>query len=445
MRVPFPGSGAFGALSAWSSFDTLLQRLDITTDPNFWDGLQSLIPYQDYFLESQYHDLEEGCETPTPNPPNLPNQQNPTNTPNPECLCANSPFYAYEIHGIECTEYRLLYWYHPDYLGHNEFITDNRGLPYQYFHYSAFGETLVEDNAHYGQFSSPYRFNAKELDQETGNYYYGARYYNPTWSVWLGVDPLANHPNQIDKSPYAFSWNNPIRLIDLDGRCPECEEIYSDPVIGLIHESSGGQIYQYSETRDENGNVTGAAWTGLGGTLKEAEAVAQMSDGGAVKNGKHNKRIDQASAIDATLGIVGGVGEVLVGIGGELFTAGLSTAILLDGAYRIGTNTAKLGVALSGDQALANAIPTNFGGLIGKIIDGYQGANILDVGIYQSSLGLANDIGVLITPAGNAGAIRAMAQSPSLWNGVGLVGSYYGSTYGAYNNAKSLNDNYERW
>ncbi len=130
--------------------------LDITTDPNFWDGLQSLIPYQDYFLESQYNDLSEGCEAQTPNPPNLPNLPNPPNSPAPECRCANSPFYAWQIHGIECTEYRLLYWYHPDYLGHNEFITDNSGLPYQYFHYSAFGETLVEDNAHYGQFSSPY-------------------------------------------------------------------------------------------------------------------------------------------------------------------------------------------------------------------------------------------------------------------------------------------------
>ena len=59
-------------------------------------------------------------------------------------------------------------------------------------YYSAFGESLIEKNMNYGQFSSPYRFNAKELDGETGNYYYGARYYNPVWGIWLGVDEGLN-------------------------------------------------------------------------------------------------------------------------------------------------------------------------------------------------------------------------------------------------------------
>ena len=106
--------------------------------------------------------------------------------------------------------------YHPDYLGHNEYITDITGRPYQHFHYSAFGESLIEKNTNYGQFSSPYRFNGKELDPETGNYYYGARYYNPVWGIWLGVDPLAHkYPSM---SPFVFTGNNPINAIDPDGR-----------------------------------------------------------------------------------------------------------------------------------------------------------------------------------------------------------------------------------
>jgi LysM repeat protein len=36
------------------------------------------------------------------------------------------------------------------------------------------------------------------------------------------VDPLADHPNQIDKSPYTAFWNNPIKYNDPDGRCPDC-------------------------------------------------------------------------------------------------------------------------------------------------------------------------------------------------------------------------------
>ncbi len=38
----------------------------------------------------------------------------------------------------------------------------------------------------------------------------------------MNVDPLVDHQNQIEKSPYAAMWNNPIKYNDPDGRCPEC-------------------------------------------------------------------------------------------------------------------------------------------------------------------------------------------------------------------------------
>jgi RHS repeat-associated protein len=67
-----------------------------------------------------------------------------------------------------------------------------------------------------GAYLNKWKFNGKELDAETGLYYYGARYYDPRSSVWLGVDPLGEkHPNM---SPYAYCANNPINLIDPDGR-----------------------------------------------------------------------------------------------------------------------------------------------------------------------------------------------------------------------------------
>jgi RHS repeat-associated protein len=120
---------------------------------------------------------------------------------------------------------RLMYYYHastslsagPDYLGHVEYITDLDGVPYQYFWYSPLGETLIEEKATRPgmHFDSPYRFNAKELDEETGLYYYGARYYNPMVSVWLGVDRLsAKYPAL---SPFNFSGNNPILFVDPNG------------------------------------------------------------------------------------------------------------------------------------------------------------------------------------------------------------------------------------
>ena len=40
------------------------------------------------------------------------------------------------------------------------------------------------------QFSTNFLFNAKELDNETGLYYYEARYLDPTGAIWLSVDPM---------------------------------------------------------------------------------------------------------------------------------------------------------------------------------------------------------------------------------------------------------------
>ena len=49
----------------------------------------------------------------------------------------------------------------------------------------------------------PYKFNGKEMDEETGLYYYGARYLNPVTSLWYGVDPLAEKFLQICSYPLA--------------------------------------------------------------------------------------------------------------------------------------------------------------------------------------------------------------------------------------------------
>ena len=67
-------------------------------------------------------------------------------------------------------------------------------------------------------YNSPFKFNGKELDEETGLYYYGARYYDPKVSFWLSVDPLAEKFPNI--SPYVYCNNNPILLTDTDGKEP---------------------------------------------------------------------------------------------------------------------------------------------------------------------------------------------------------------------------------
>lgn len=53
-------------------------------------------------------------------------------------------------------------------------------------------------------------------------YDYGARFYDPAIGRWHTVDPLADDVNQIDQTPYNYSWNSPVVLADPDGRCPWC-------------------------------------------------------------------------------------------------------------------------------------------------------------------------------------------------------------------------------
>ncbi len=107
--------------------------------------------------------------------------------------------------------------------------------PYQFFLNTPWGENLENQYAKsYTSFSSRFRFNGKEwegqdlrnkpvayfgegasLPRGQGNYYYGARYYNPKMSVWLSVDPLAYKSPHL--TPYHFVSNNPIMRVDPDG------------------------------------------------------------------------------------------------------------------------------------------------------------------------------------------------------------------------------------
>ncbi|MXO33364.1 RHS repeat domain-containing protein [Apibacter sp. B2912] len=108
---------------------------------------------------------------------------------------------------------KMQYYYHPDHLGSSSYITNLDGEIVQHVEYVPFGEVFIEERNN--SWNTPYLFNGKELDEETGLYYYGARYYNPRESVWLSVDPLAEkYPNV---SPYAYTFQNPIKYIDPRG------------------------------------------------------------------------------------------------------------------------------------------------------------------------------------------------------------------------------------
>ena len=109
---------------------------------------------------------------------------------------------------------KMQFYYHPDHLGSSSYITNLDGEVSQHIEYVPFGEVFIEERNN--TWNTPYLFNAKELDEETGLYYYGARYMDPKISMWLGVDPLMEKYPSV--TGYCYTMDNPIRFIDPDGR-----------------------------------------------------------------------------------------------------------------------------------------------------------------------------------------------------------------------------------
>ena len=121
---------------------------------------------------------------------------------------------------------KMQFYYHPDHLGSSSYITNLDGEVAQHIEYVPFGEVFIEERNI--TWNTPYLFNAKEFDEETGMYYYGARYYEPRLSLWMSVDPLTE--KYAGLSGYVYTIDNPVKLIDVDGR-----DIYELDIEGNIN------------------------------------------------------------------------------------------------------------------------------------------------------------------------------------------------------------------
>ena len=123
----------------------------------------------------------------------------------------------------------LRYFYHPDHLGSSSWITDGSGNAIQHLHYLPFGEDWVDQRT--TSWNAPYTFSGKEKDVETGYGYFGARYYDSGLSIWLSVDPMSDKYPSL--SPYNYCANNPVILVDPDGR--DWYESEDGSVLSYIH------------------------------------------------------------------------------------------------------------------------------------------------------------------------------------------------------------------
>ena len=138
--------------------------------------------------------------------------------------------------------------------------------------------------------------NGKELDKMHGlnTYDYGARQYNPILAKWDRIDPLCEKYYSV--SPYNYCGNNPIILVDPDGKQPTYEEalamaqhVYGDVNddvliggwqhstfnIGLQLSNSENGLNSMIYERIVDGNVTEYAYV-TAGTTDNQDKIQDM-------------------------------------------------------------------------------------------------------------------------------------------------------------------------
>ncbi|MGD0339410.1 MAG: YCF48-related protein [Bacteroidota bacterium] len=108
------------------------------------------------------------------------------------------------------------YYYLKDHLGSVRMTVNKNGKVVCYDDYYPYGSIMPGRSKNMAIADEQYKFSGKELDNETGYEYFGARYYDAKRGQWTTIDPdKETYPCY---SPYCYSFNNPMRFWDPDGR-----------------------------------------------------------------------------------------------------------------------------------------------------------------------------------------------------------------------------------
>jgi len=169
----------------------------------------------------------------------------------------------------------VFYYYHPDHLGSAQLMTDRAGEVVQHYGYSPFGKENYQNNTYAFEVSS--RYTGQTLDEDTGLYYYGARYYDPELARFIQPDSTVPDPEFSQAyNRYAYVYNNPLKFTDPTGQFPWALAAAVMKAVSAFNTLKA--ICVAVHTGDFRGLAVGLACSILGGAIG-----GQI--GGAIANG----------------------------------------------------------------------------------------------------------------------------------------------------------------
>ncbi len=98
-------------------------------------------------------------------------------------------------------------------------MTANKDRAVNGYDYNPFSNSLFEHT----QQANPFQYDSSYLDQDTGLYKFGTRYYDPTVERWTQQDPVGASlasPDSLNR--YLYVGDNPVNAVDPSGNSPLC-------------------------------------------------------------------------------------------------------------------------------------------------------------------------------------------------------------------------------
>ena len=110
------------------------------------------------------------------------------------------------------------YFYHTDHLGSTVLVTDDTGKQVWSAEYTPFGKQVSKE----GELDHVTKFTGKDLDEDTGLYYFNARWYDSEIGRFVTEDSYIGDPNNpTTLNRYTYAGNNPVKFIDPSGHSYE--------------------------------------------------------------------------------------------------------------------------------------------------------------------------------------------------------------------------------